>query len=109
MKQLNRDIVYCIGTNAKDNFDVIDVSQPDDLWFHVKDLPSCHVVAKIPDDITDRKELQYIIKRGAIVCKQYSKYSSTQNLEIIYTRIKNVEKTAIPGSVITSTVSSVKV
>lgn len=99
MKQLHRDIVYLIGTNAHDNFDVIDASSPEDMWFHVKDLPSCHVVAKIPDDICEHKEILYIVKRGAILCKQHSKYTSTQNLEIMYTRIKNVEKTSIPGSV----------
>lgn len=109
LKNINRDIVYLIGTNAQDNFDVIDASQPDDLWFHVKDMPSCHVVAKIPDDISDRKQILSIAKRGAILCKQHSKYSSVQNLEIIYTAIKNVEKTAIPGSVNTTSTKSVKV
>lgn len=109
LKNINRDIVYLIGTSAQDNFDVIDVSQPDDMWFHVKDLPSCHVVAKIPDDICDRKEILAIVKRGAILCKQHSKYASVQNLEIIYTRIKNVEKTSIPGSVNTIDTKLVKV
>jgi len=109
LKNINRDIVYLIGTNAQDNFDVIDASQPDDLWFHVKDMPSCHVVAKIPDDISDRKQILSIAKRGGILCKQHSKYASVQNLEIIYTRIKNVEKTSIPGSVNTTSTKSVKV
>ena len=109
LKNINRDITYLIGTNAQDNFDVIDSSDPDDIWFHVKDLPSCHVVAKIPDDITDRKEILSIAKRGALLCKQYSKYASTQNLEIIYTRIINVEKTKVPGRVYTTETKVVKV
>jgi predicted ribosome quality control (RQC) complex YloA/Tae2 family protein len=109
LKNINRDITYLIGTNAQDNFDVIDASDPDDIWLHVKDLPSCHVVAKIPDDMSGNKELLSIVKRGALLCKQHSKYSSIQNLEIIYTRIKNVQKTAVPGSVQTLLTKSVKV
>ena len=109
LKNINRDIVYLIGTSAQDNFDVIDASQPDDMWFHVKDLPSCHVVAKIPDGICDRKDIASIAKRGAILCKQHSKYASVQNLEIIYTRIKNIEKTSVPGSVNTILTKVVKV
>lgn len=109
LKNLARDITFMIGTNAQDNFAVIDSSDPDDVWFHVKDLPSCHVVAKIPDDIDSKKELLSIIKRGAIICKQHSKYTSTSNLEIVYTRIKNVKKTNVPGSVLLDTSSCVKV
>ena len=109
LKNLARDITFMVGTNAQDNFAVIDSADPDDVWFHVKDLPSCHVVAKIPDDVDSKKELLSIIKRGAIICKQHSKYTSTQNLEIVYTRIKNVKKTNVPGSVLLDTSSSVKV
>lgn len=109
LKNLARDITFMVGTNAQDNFAVIDSADPDDVWFHVKDLPSCHVVAKIPDDICNKKELLSIIKRGAIICKQNSKYTSTQNLEIVYTRIRNVKKTNVPGSVTLDASSYVKV
>ena len=30
------DVVYYIGTNASDNFDVIDKGRSDDYWFHAK-------------------------------------------------------------------------
>jgi hypothetical protein len=42
----------------------------------------------------------YIIKQGAILCKQFSKYKSHKNVSIIYTPIKNVTMTDIIGSVI---------
>jgi predicted ribosome quality control (RQC) complex YloA/Tae2 family protein len=108
LKNINKNITFCIGKNAQDNFDIIDASLPEDMWFHVKDLPSCHVVAKIPEG-TDRKEMRSIIKRGALLCKMHSKYKASDKLEIIYTRIKNIQKTDTPGSVITSSISSISI
>jgi predicted ribosome quality control (RQC) complex YloA/Tae2 family protein len=102
LKNINRDITYLIGTNAQDNFDVIDSSDPDDIWFHVKDLPSCHVIALIHDLNINRKDLLYIVTQGALLCKQNSKYKSDKNVKIMYTRIKNVETLETPGSVITT-------
>lgn len=108
LKNINKNITFCIGQNAQDNFDVIDAASEEDMWFHVKDLPSCHVVAKIPEGI-DRKEMRSVIKRGAILCKQHSKYKASDKLYIIYTRLKNIQKTDTPGSVITTNVSTIAI
>ena len=101
------DISFLVGTSAQDNFDIIDISHPDDVWFHVKDKSSCHVVAKISGVIEkiDKKMRRLIIKQGALLCKMESKYKSVKNLEIIYTKLKNVKKTATVGSVIAQPVS----
>lgn len=96
---LERSVIFTIGNNAKENHEIIDLSKENDMWFHVDNLPSCHVVASLPDNIT-KKELKSIIKKGAEFCKQYSKYSSHKNLHISYTLIKNVKKTKVLGSVI---------
>jgi len=97
---LGIDIQFKIGKDAKDNFIVIDSSNLNDIWFHIQDNSSCHVVASIPEDIEfDKKQLSYIIKQGAILCKQYSRYKSQKNVNITYTYIKNIEKTNIPGMV----------
>jgi predicted ribosome quality control (RQC) complex YloA/Tae2 family protein len=108
LKNINQSITFLIGKTAQDNFDVIDASSPEDLWFHVSGLPSCHVVAKIPEGM-DRKDIRSVIKRGAILCKQHSKYKASDKLEVIYTRIKNIQKTNVLGSVITTSVSKVAV
>ena len=76
---LEREILFHIGKNQNENFKVIDMGSEDDLWFHAKDESSCHVVCEIPDDI-DKKELQYIIKAGALLCK-----SNTNKLIILIT------------------------
>jgi predicted ribosome quality control (RQC) complex YloA/Tae2 family protein len=108
MKQITRyidsiksDIVFTIGGNAQENFDIIDASNPDDIWFHVDNLPSEHIVATIPEDVNiDKKQLGKIVTQGALLCKQYSKYASQKNLPIIYTRIKDILKTEKIGCVI---------
>ena len=93
------DVIYYIGTNASDNFKVIDIGKPDDIWFHAKDLSSCHVVAQIPDYI-DKQGLKTIIKRGVQLCKQNTnKLSKCDKVEIICCQVKNVVKTDVLGLV----------
>ena len=94
-------VIYYIGTNAKDNFDVIDKGEPTDYWLHAKDCSSCHVVVKIPDKIEiGKKLLRIIIKKGAMLCKQHTnKLTSQSDVEIIYTHVKNIQKTEIAGCV----------
>jgi predicted ribosome quality control (RQC) complex YloA/Tae2 family protein len=99
IKGLNEVITFYIGKNKNENFDVIDKGDSDDLWFHVNDTSSCHVVAIIPKDLS-KKDIKYIVKMGALLCKQNtSKIKNQDGIEIIYTQIKNIEKTNIPGCV----------
>jgi predicted ribosome quality control (RQC) complex YloA/Tae2 family protein len=95
------DVIYYIGTSAHDNFDVIDKGRPNDIWFHAKDVSSCHVVVQVPDFI-EKQGMRTIIKRGARLCKEHTtKLKSSDKIDIIYTPIKNVTKTDIPGCVTT--------
>ena len=96
---LNREITFHIGQHKSENFDVIDLGSPDDLWFHVSTESSCHVVAIIPEN-TSKKDRRYIIKAGAILCKKYTnKLHCANNVEIIYTEVKHIEKTQYVGCV----------
>jgi predicted ribosome quality control (RQC) complex YloA/Tae2 family protein len=104
------EITYNIGTSAQDNFDLIDASSPHDIWFHVEGLPSCHVVAVIPEDEKiDKKKMRAIITQGAVICKKHSKYASHKNLPIIYTKISNVQKTTTIGSVFTTNTKTITI
>ena len=110
IQSLNRESPYLVGTNAQDNFDIIDESDDSDLWFHLSGHSSCHVIAKIPQDITlDKKQKLQIIKQGALICKQNSKYKSEINLQIIYTSIANVVKGNVIGQVDASNVKHIAV
>ena len=116
---LKLSVVYKVGSNSKNNFDLIDEADSDDIWFHLNNESSCHVIACLKNityttrdddmpncydlnfDELDKKEKHQIIKQGALLCKQYSRMKSMKNVEIMYTKIENVEKTDITGSVIT--------
>ena len=104
---LNREIVFHIGKNQSENFPVIDKGKQNDLWFHAKEISSCHVVCEMPDNLS-KKEMQYVIKTGALLCNaNTNKIKGIKNVEIIYTFIKNVTKTNVAGCVITTNTKTI--
>lgn len=107
---IKKEITYLIGENAADNFRVIDASDnpTTDIWFHSKEGSSCHVVAKIPGELS-KKELMTICKKGGLLCKlNTSKLKKQSNVEIIYTKKCNITKTNIDGLVNTINTKTIK-
>lgn len=97
---LGIDIEYKVGKNAGDNIDIINSAKHGDIWFHVDEHSSSHVIASMPTNIAfDKKQTMYIIKQGAILCKQHSKYKSMKKVNILYTDVQNVIPTNILGCV----------
>ena len=100
IQALKKELVFYIGKNQAENFEIIDKCTLNDLWFHANNISSCHVLCKLQEQFS-KKELQYIIKVGALLCKNNTnKLKSIKNVEIIYTYIKNVVKTDVSGCVI---------
>jgi len=100
VRALKREITVYIGEDKEDNFNTIDNADPDDLWFHADKFSSCHIVCKIPKDF-DKKNMRYIVSTGAVLCKSNTNnLKSLKNVTIVYTQVKNITKTNIPGSVI---------
>ena len=91
-------VEYFIGKSAKENFEIIDAAEPHHIWFHIAGQSSCHVIASIPEDL-DRKHRIYIVKQGAVLCKQHSKFASLKNVEIVYAFVKDLQKGHRVGSV----------
>lgn len=104
-----RDVIFHIGKKQSDNFKVIDMGKTSDVWFHAKHVPSCHVVCVLPEDEyeneyedRDKKFLKRVLKKGIQLCKQHTnKIKGLQNVEFVYTEIKNITKTETDGCVIT--------
>ncbi len=93
-------VTFYIGRSQQENHSVLDDKKPTDLWFHLADTSSCHVVAVLPDDC-DRKLRGLILRRGAALCKQHTtKVASVRNVPITYTTVGNVAKDVVPGRVI---------
>ena len=93
--QLESGNTITIGQNAVENFKVIDNASPDDLWFHLKTLASCHVVLKSDGPILDQD-----VKMAAELCLSNTKYREMNSVYVEYIKIKYVEKTETPGKVI---------
>jgi len=93
----SKQYIIEIGENKKDNFDIIDSSCETDIWFHVEGIPSCHVILKTEQKMSDIPH--QVIKRCAYLCKINSKAKTKSKCGISYTTINNVTKTEILGQV----------
>ncbi len=83
-----------IGKNAEDNWRLIDAASETDVWFHIRDTSSCHIVLKTCETI--RSIPRQVIKRCAYLCRVASKLPTC---EVVYTTIKNIKKAKHVGSV----------
>lgn len=86
-----------IGQNKQDNFDIIDLASPTDIWFHVEGMASCHVILKTDKKVRDTPH--QVLKRCAYLCKINSKAKILPKCDISYTTIDNITKTNIIGQV----------
>lgn len=89
----DENIKIFVGENAKDNWDILDKSNQNDIWLHLNNLSSPHVIINSADP--SKKTLKY----AANLCKYHSKYSEVKKLKVIYTSVKNVKKSKEVGSV----------
>ncbi len=91
------EIIYKLGRNARENFELIDDAQdtnPDYWWFHLESHPSGHCVI-YSSEITNQ-----MVAIAANLVKQYSKLKADKKVKIVYTQIKNVTKTKTLGQVL---------
>jgi predicted ribosome quality control (RQC) complex YloA/Tae2 family protein len=98
------DPLIFIGKNKKHNFELLDAAAPTDIWFHLGDRPSTHVILKT--DVRLNAIPRQLIKRCARLClpktqkiekSEAVKAEKTQT--VIYTEVANVKKTVILGQV----------
>ncbi len=85
-----------IGNNAQENDDLIKISSQNDVWFHLSNLPSCHVVIQQSKKHKVTKEM---ILYCAELVKLNTKYKNYNRLQVDYTEIKNITRTKTPGTV----------
>jgi predicted ribosome quality control (RQC) complex YloA/Tae2 family protein len=96
MKELTIGNVKCIvGSNAADNWDILDKSKPYNMFFHLSSFPSCYVILK-----TDDYPLENEIKEAALTCKNNTKYKNLKDIKVDYTFCKNVEKGSVVGEIV---------
>ena len=89
--------IWC-GRNAENNDKLLDFATDEDVWFHVANVSSGHVILRNPRKETLRKIPKQVIKRCACICKATIKARGT--CTIMYTERKRVTKTDEPGKVV---------
>ena len=98
-----------VGRTPIENADVtFRIGRPDDLWFHVKDQPSAHVILQ-RDDRAEFDDAD--IETAAALAAFHSKAKSSPKVTVDYTRRKYVRKrpAAAPGLVFYTNPKSIAV
>jgi predicted ribosome quality control (RQC) complex YloA/Tae2 family protein len=103
----NEELNILIGQNAQENWDIIDMANQYDYWFHLADKPSCHVILQLPSKKSDINKQSLI--HCAALCKENSKYATQKNIEVIYTERKNITKGDVAGSVLTKKTKIIRI
>jgi predicted ribosome quality control (RQC) complex YloA/Tae2 family protein len=91
----DKELKYVIGCNAQENWNIIDSADTSDMWFHVADHPSAHVVLCTNGAPVSKRTIMHC----AMECKNHSKMKDHKQIEITYTQICNVNKGKTVGSV----------
>lgn len=77
-----------VGRNNKENEEVTFSAAPDDVWLHVKDYPSSHVVISTGGKgVSDE-----VLKIAAEICAYGSTARGGGKIEVVYTKRANVKK-----------------
>jgi predicted ribosome quality control (RQC) complex YloA/Tae2 family protein len=95
-----------IGSNAKDNWKLLDDADINDIWFHLESYPSSHIFLERTDKLEKPESLNEIPADVITICAKYCKINSKTDvigkLRIIYTKVKNIKKGKNIGSVYAS-------
>ncbi len=94
-KKIGREFELCVGTSAAANeYVTFQLAQPEDLWFHVRDLPGSHVVLRrLHRGVEPSEELILFAAKAAAA---RSKAKPGEKVTVSYTEKKNVRR--IPGA-----------
>jgi len=98
----NKIYAIKVGESAQDNWDIIRDAENSDIWFHVENHPSCHVILEV-EGTPIKKVHRSVLNYCAALCKEGSKQRNARKVSIIYTEVKNVtiDKKGKVGSVFT--------
>lgn len=106
-KNEEREWTIIIGKNREENWKIIDEADPTDIWFHVRDIPSCHVILKNTENLSNVS--RDVLKFSALLCKMNSKAKTEKKTIIMYTPVTFVNKTKTIGEVNVNTFKTIVV
>lgn len=97
--------IYCgvnmyVGRNAKQNWELLENANENDIWIHLDKLPSSYVII---DSNSESSITNSHIKYAAQLCTKYSKSkipNDVKGVYYIYTICKNVKKGKSTGEAV---------
>lgn len=92
-QQLTSQHLIIIGQNAEENHKIIKNASPSDLWFHVSNFPSAHVILQ---PFTKKPKLIY---QAALASKLRSKMAKFHNVQVVYTPVENLIPSTKAGEI----------
>lgn len=102
----NNNIIYVGKNNKQNEYLTLREANPDDYFFHIKDLPGSHVILK-----NNQKLEEYEFEIAAFLAAKFSKNSNDRYIDVDYTQKKNVSKAkgSKPGMVYYTNFKTVRV
>ena len=80
------DYKVLIGRNSKENQALLKIAKSNDIWMHIRDIPSSHLIIK-----TDKQNLpDSVIEKAAKLCVDFS-LSQAGDYEVDYTKRRFVK------------------
>ena len=93
-----------VGRNAKENQRLLESAKADDLWFHIKDVPSAHLIIHcgktMPTNAVIEKSVEILVglyavrKGGGDFVVDYTKrrfVKPAQNAQVTYAKHKSIK------------------
>ena len=77
-----------VGKNNAENDKITGSAKSEDVWLHVKDYHSSHVVI----ETNGKRVSEEVLKFAGEVCAYYSKCRNSEKIEVVYTLKKHVKK-----------------
>lgn len=101
--EYSKEFDIFIGRNKDENTVLIKKSSLNDIWFHLDKVSGPHIILSTEGCLIPKRILNYI---GSIF-RDY-KNNLPSRYTVIYTFIKNVKLTKVPGTVIPSNTKKIK-
>jgi len=80
------DYKVLVGRNSKENQKLLEIAKANDVWMHVRDIPSSHVIIR-----TDKQNIpDSVLKNAAKLCVDFS-VKNPGDYEVDYTKRKFVK------------------
>ena len=91
----DKDGIYKLGESMTENWELLDISDPDNYFFHLTSFPSGYVIWE-PTGIPTIESLM----KAALLCKKGTKYRNLKDIKVDYCLCNNVTKSDKVGEVI---------